>query len=172
MFPYIETNGYYNPAYSNLTAQLDALSKTEGWGRLGYFHWMFSDDIEFISQENLDRMMMAEAAKRMIVTGIALRRYQLKYKNYPPDLNALAPEFLSAVQIDPVDGEPLRYRRNSDGTFVLYSIASNGKDDGGDASTSDHSPYYYWLGRHELDWVWPQPATAKEIQNYYAHLPK
>ena len=33
-----------------------------------------------------------------------------------------------------MDGQPLRYRRNADGTFLLYSIGENGKDDGGNPS--------------------------------------
>ena len=117
------------------------------------------------------RVIRAEVTKRMAITAIALKRYQLKHGNYPPDLKSLVPEFLPAVVLDPVDGQPLRYHPKSDGTFLLYSVGMNGKDDGG-------NPYdpaggnFYWLNPHALDWVWPQPATAQEIQNYYAHPPK
>jgi hypothetical protein len=113
--------------------------------------------------------MRAETAKQMTETAIALKRYQLKYGKYPMDLDSLVPEFVSAVPLDPVDGQPLRYRLNSDGTFLLYSVGDNGKDDGGDPSLGKGvtSSSFYWQNPHALDWVWPQPATAEEIQAYY-----
>jgi hypothetical protein len=118
----------------------------------------------------LDKAMNAEAAKQMAITAIALKRYQLKHGNYPADLNSLVPEFLPAVPLDPVDGQPLRYRPNADGTFLLYSVGENGKDDGGDPSLEKGvtGSSFYWQNYCALDWVWPQPATAEEIQKYYA----
>jgi len=120
------------------------------------------------------KVMQAELAKNVAVTAIALKRYQLKHVNYPPNLNSLVPEFLPSVPLDPVDGQPLRYRRNADGTFLLYSVGENGKDDGGNPSLEPgvESSSYYWQNPHALDWVWPQPATEVEIQNFYAHSPK
>jgi hypothetical protein len=118
--------------------------------------------------------MIAETAKEGVITAIALKRYQLKHGNYPPDLNSLVPEFVSKVPLDPVDGQPLRYRRNADGTFLLYSVGENGKDDGGNPALEKgvQSSNFYWQNPHALDWVWPQPATEQEVQNYYAHPPK
>ena len=120
------------------------------------------------------RAMAAEATKQTVVAAIALKRYQLKHGNYPSDLTALVPEFVSSVPRDPVDGKPLRYRRNTDGTFLLYSIGFNGRDDGGDPALekgSENPGYFDWPQPHSLDWVWPQPATPKEIQYYYTHRP-
>jgi len=90
-------------------------------------------------------------------------------------LNQLAPEFLKSVSTDCMDGQPLRYRRNADGTFLLYSVGENGKDDGGNPALRpdvEPSHYNYWQNPDALDWVWPLPATEAEIQNYYAHPPK
>ena len=105
--------------------------------------------------------MRAETTKQMAIAAIALKRYQLKHGNYPPDLNSLVPEFVPKVPLDPVDGQPLRYRRNADGTFLLYSVGENGKDDGGNPALEQgvESSNYYWQNPHALDWVWPQPAT-------------
>jgi hypothetical protein len=73
-----------------------------------------------------------------------------------------------------VDGQPLRYRRNSDRTFLLYSIGENGKDDGGDPSLEKGvtSLSYNWQNPHALDWVWPQPASSEEVQKYYEEQAK
>ena len=113
--------------------------------------------------------MSVETAKQIVITTIALKRYQLKHGNYPPDLKSLVPEFVPKVPLDPVDGQPLRYRRNADGTFLLYSVGENGKDDGGNPAMEPgvESPNYYWQNPHALDWVWPQPATEAEIKAYY-----
>jgi hypothetical protein len=136
-------------------------------------HSMLSQSIKTLSG-TVRRVMMAETAKNTIITAIALKRYQLKHGSYPPELSSLVPEFVPKVPLDPVDGQPLRYRRNADGTFLLYSVGENGKDDGGNPASEQgvESSKYYWQNHHALDWVWPQPATPKEIQNYYAHPPK
>ena len=118
--------------------------------------------------------MAAEASRRIDVTAIALKRYQLRHGDYPADLTALVPEFVPSVPRDPVDGQPLRYRRNTDGTFLLYSVGENGKDDGGDPLPGKgvKTSFFNWLNPDALDWVWPQPATPEEVQNYYAHPPE
>jgi hypothetical protein len=167
-----ETNGYFNPAYSNLMVRLEAIEKSQGSGDLNELRWTFSDNIKNLAVWTLASAMVAEVGKRMVIAAIALKRYQLKHGKYPSDLNALAPEFLLAVPLDPVDGKPLRYRLNADGTFILYSIGSNGVDDGGNASLPFRSFNYTWPDRRALDWVWPQPATPAEIQYYYAHPPR
>ena len=115
-----------------------------------------------------------EVARQVVMTAMALKRYQLKHGNYPPDLDSLVPEFVPAVPLDPVDGQPLRYRPNADGTFLLYSIGQNGVDNGGDPSIEKGvtGSNYYWQNSHALDWVWPQPATEDEIQRYYAEQAK
>ena len=43
----------------------------------------------------------------------------------------LTPTFLTDMPRDFMDGQPLRYRRNEDGAFTLYSVGQNCLDDGG-----------------------------------------
>jgi hypothetical protein len=72
-------------------------------------------------------------------TILALRAYQLLHGNLPADLSALVPEFLDKVPIDDFDGQPLRYSRERK---MVYSVATNLKDDGGDDSRGKppHAP--------------------------------
>jgi hypothetical protein len=121
-----------------------------------------------------NKVMSAETAKQVAISAIALKRYQLKHGYYPPDLDSLVPGFVPAVPLDPVDGQPLRYRHNADSTFLLYSVGENGQDDGGDPSLEKvvQSSNFYWQNPHALDWVWPQPATPEEVRNFYEHPPK
>lgn len=125
------------------------------------FHWIFSEGA-LACEHSLKKFMFAEVAKQIAITAIALKRYQLRHGSYPSNLTELIPEFMSEIPRDPADGEPLRYRPVADGTFLLYSIGEDGKDDGGDPNPPDASKSRAWqFGR---DWVWPQPATAEEIK--------
>ena len=102
-----------------------------------------------------------ETQREMTVAAIAIKRYQLRTGKLPSTLSALLPEYVSQLPHDWMDGKPLRYRLNSDGTFTLYSVGVDGKDDGGDPTpTEGRSFYSLW---DERDAVWPLPATPEEI---------
>jgi hypothetical protein len=75
----------------------------------------------------------------------ALERYHLAHGDYPKDLAALVPQYLSEIPHDVIGGQPPHYRRAADGTFILYSIGWSGRDGGGAHGKSDA----------EGDWVWP-----------------
>jgi hypothetical protein len=170
-----DTNGFFNTALQEQDAKLNQLgiSKLNNefdslFSGKTDFHSMLSESIVTLAGVSR-KVMRVEAARQMTVTAIALRRYQLKHGNYPPALNSLVPKFVSADPLDPMDGNPLRYRPKADETFLLYSVGENGKDDGGDPSLEKGlaSSNYSWQNPHALDWVWPQPATEEEIQAYY-----
>jgi hypothetical protein len=175
----VETNGSFRDALSVQTDALDKLGISTLNNSLDSlffgetdFHSMISESIMTLDSVTR-KVMRVEVAKQTALAAIALKRYQLKYKNYPQSLDAMAPEFIPAVPNDPVDGQPLRYRRNDDGTFLLYSVGENGKDDGGDPSLEkDKHLNLLWLNPYALDWVWPQPAAAAEIQKYYEERAK
>lgn len=171
----IETNGFFDPAFINMANGMEAerTNVSPNWlekAGIPDLRKDFSLQAGALVQL-LDATMTAETERQIVITAIALKRYQLKHGAYPENLNSLVPDFVSAVPRDPVDGKPLRYRQNSDGTFLLYSVGENGKDDGGTASSAVYSDYD-WLGPDAPDWVWPQPATAEEIQAFYALPPK
>ncbi|MBP7705908.1 MAG: hypothetical protein KA243_01550 [Candidatus Aminicenantes bacterium] len=63
-------------------------------------------------------------------TGLACRLYKSRTGHYPQTLDELVPGLLSEVPIDPFTGKPLVYRREGEG-FIVYSLGSNEKDDGG-----------------------------------------
>jgi hypothetical protein len=57
------------------------------------------------------------------------------------------------VPRDLMDGQPLRYRLNRDGSFVLYSVGADMRDDGGDPVPETPQGDSY-------DWVWPRLASG------------
>jgi hypothetical protein len=172
-----ETNDTFSTLLQRQQAGLDALGLNDSLDKLSNpFLLLAEPDLHSLLSESVitmsgcfKRVMAIETARRMTVAAIALKRYQLKNGNYPPDLNSLVPEFFAVVPLDPVDGKPLRYKLNSDGTFLLYSVGENGMDDGGNPALEKGvtSSSFQWQNLHALDWVWPQPATAAEIQKYY-----
>ena len=64
--------------------------------------------------------------------GLALKLFKQQAGVYPDTLDALAPEFLKFIPVDPFTGKSLVYRKDGDG-FLLYSLGPNLKDDGGKA---------------------------------------
>ncbi len=98
-----------------------------------------------------------ETQRRMTIAAIGIRRYQLRNGKLPESLQALVPEFCSELPIDPMDGKPMRYRINADGTFTLYSIGDNGTDDNGRAERPKGVRNDWPYG---LDIVWPTPVST------------
>jgi hypothetical protein len=98
----------------------------------------------------------AETERQMTLAAIALKRFQLRHGQLPPSVEALVPELMPAVPYDYMCAEPLRYRLKTDGSYVLYSVGLDGKDDGGDPGLALSATPGLWGGR---DAVWPSPAT-------------
>ena len=63
-------------------------------------------------------------------TGLACRVFKSRTGEYPENLEALVPGLLAEVPVDPFTGKPLVFRREGKG-FIVYSLGSNLKDDGG-----------------------------------------
>jgi hypothetical protein len=86
----------------------------------------------------------------------ALERYRMQQKQLPDSLQALAPQYISKIPNDLFDGQPLRYKTNTNGGYLIYSIGWNERDDGGVAAyTKGNSPRQ---DSNDGDWVWISPA--------------
>jgi len=165
------SNGCFRAAILAQRAQLAQLGITnkqdDDFNLFGHdpdLRTLFSSSLVSLGR-TLDKVMAAETARQLAVTGIGLRRYFLRHGSYPQELTALMPEFLPTLPRDPVDGKPLRYRAVGQESFVLYSVGTDGVDDGGDATNPhDHGSLGWQQGR---DWVWPRPASAEEIAAFY-----
>jgi hypothetical protein len=87
----------------------------------------------------------------------ALERYRLAHGEYPETLESLVPQFIEKLPHDIIGGppspgsgaasQPLHYRREANGKFLLYSVGWNETDDGGQVSED----------REKGDWVWQYP---------------
>jgi hypothetical protein len=78
----------------------------------------------------LEIMAKIDATRRVACIGVALCRYRAKNGRFPEKLDALTPEFLSAVPNDPFDDKPMKLKRTERGLTVC-SVGPDMTDDGG-----------------------------------------
>jgi len=169
---------FYKADFDRLTSQLLALAPTNT--RAGLLYTLKIPDYrDVFANSSLNTFVTAtlviETGRRVAVTAIAIKRFQIRHGREPATLNELTPEFLPAVPIDPYDGKPLKYHPNPDNTYLLYSVGEDGVDDGGNPTNAPSllgiSSPLTWQNPKARDWVWPQPATPTEVQYFYEHLP-
>jgi hypothetical protein len=153
-------NKSYGPVEEATSRLLHSSVGKDYYDRLRYPY----SALDSISKTPL-KALRAETERSLVISAIALKRYSLRHGNLPETLATLVPEFLSAVPTDYMDGEPVKYRRNGDGSFTLYSVGEDGQDDGGDTSlpADKLNTRQPWLRK---DFVWPAPATPEEVGEY------
>jgi len=105
--------------------------------------------------DNLAHLIItSETLRQQTVAAIALERYRLAHHRHPETLAELTPTYLSVVPSDPMDAHPMRYRLEKDGTFTLWSVGFDGKDDGGDSTMPN--PQKQTFPQDARDLVWPR----------------
>jgi hypothetical protein len=115
----------------------------------GYtFYFLLSSDI---FESPLVRAARAQVNCDQATMACALERYFLDQGNYPSDLAALTPAYISKLPNDVVDGAPMRYQLTADGRYRLYSIGWNARDDGGRVAWAHNSQR---VDDKSGDWVW------------------
>jgi len=97
------------------------------------------------------RAAAAQTAVDEAAIACALERYRMANGQYPENLGALIPKFVTSLPYDVISGQPYKYHRSNDGRFVLYSVGWNETDDGG-------VPGDTLFDTKEGDWVWQYPA--------------
>ena len=107
----------------------------------------------------LGRLAIAEARRRLLLTALAIER-ECRRQGHPPKSLAKVPGAVS----DFITGEPLQYRTEADGSFVLYSAGLDGEDSVGEISP----PKAAVFDARKAGLVWPRLATAKELRNHRA----
>jgi len=103
-----------------------------------------------IHSERYLRACMAQACHEarldLMQLGILIEQYKERTGSLPATLEALAPQLAGSLPVDPFSGRSYHYRP-SGGSFVIYSVGLNLRDDGGTAYSSN-VPDLVWRG-HE-----------------------
>jgi len=102
----------------------------------------------------IKRFAQGQESADLARVAIALERCRLAHGEYPESLNVLAPQFVAKLPHDIINGQPLNYRCNADGRFVLYSIGWNETDDDGEIGLKEDGS----VDRDTGDWVWRYPT--------------
>ena len=108
------------------------------------FFWFLAKDIIPPMSARLETTALAQTAVNEALVVCALERCRLARGDYPATLHDLAPDFITLLPPDPVNGGPLQYRLLAPGRFLLYSIGWDEKD--------DHGAPLDAAGKG--DWVW------------------
>lgn len=103
---------------------------------------------------------------------IALLRYGLRHGEYPERLAQLVPDYLHAVPMDWMSGEPLRYQRHDTNGFRIRGGGDDGKDHGGHVrgslfsltldATAGKRPW----AQEGFDLVWPSRARDSRKEEF------
>ena len=102
-------------------------------------------------QNAAKKFVQGQASTDLARIAIAVERYRLANGQFPESLDALAPKFLTKLPHDIISGQPLKYRRTENGSFILYSVGWNGTDDGGTVGLSKDGKN---VDKDKGDWVW------------------
>lgn len=92
---------------------------------------------------------------QLVATACAIERFRLARGQLPDNLQQLAPPYLANVPNDILTGQPLIYKRTSDG-YLLYSVGLDGLDHGGRPNKPEVKarPGVKQEKAVDGDWVW------------------
>ena len=162
----IRAEGSVQPTLKNLETKLESIEPVA------------DEDALFpgsVLSKTLAKKANARIARQLAVAACALERYKLANGRYPNELVDLTPRFINSIPSDPIDGKPLRYRPETNGGFLLYSVGVNGIDEGGSASLTNLVTNGWVRPPHPtqaLDYVWPKAATEEQIEEWEQHEKK
>ena len=137
--------------YASQTEEADKAPELQKAG----FYNLFARMLFPAVSKSAAKFAHAQALIDLATVACALERHRLANHQYPEQLDLLMPRFLEKLPTDVISGEPLKYRRESDGTFTLYSVGWNESDDGGEARAlkAGGAP-----DPNQGDWVWSYTA--------------
>jgi len=112
------------------------------------------------------KMCLNETMRRIMITAIALKRFQLKNGQYPENLSELVPNYMSSIPIDPMSQKSLVYHLHPEDGYWLYSVGENGVDEMSKGLTPKTSQLnvtsFSLLKNGSDDLSWPRPASQEE----------
>lgn len=136
--------------YPQLTREIDEVPELKSRGLYNVFARLLVPALS----KTAAKFANGQTAVDLATVACALERHRLPHGQYPEQLDLLVPRFIAKVPTDVITGELLKYRREQDGTFVLYSAGWNETDDGGEVHVrkGGEAP-----DPNQGDWVWRYP---------------
>jgi hypothetical protein len=111
-------------------------------------------DIENSWLRTVKKFAESQAQTDELRIACRLERYRLAHGSYPDSLTSLT--VYGTLPLDIMNGEPYHYKLSGDGTYILYSVAWNQQDDGGDSGRISDA------NGDSRDWVWTNKLREKK----------
>jgi hypothetical protein len=153
--PQGEISAFYSKQLRDWQGMIDALSPSNGVIHPAGVDRAFSKWKR--AQEGMPGLLRDQTWVNEGQVACALERYYLAHREYPERLEALVPQFIARLPHDIVNGEPLKYRRTENGSFLLYSVGWNETDEGGQTFAGAPGGGDPKNG----DWVWNSISTQE-----------
>lgn len=133
--------------YPQLTREIDDVPELKNRGIYNVFARLLVPALS----KTAAKFANGQTTVDLATVACALERHRLAHGQYPEQLDLLVPRFIAKIPTDVITGELLKYRREPDGTLVLYSVGWNETDDGGEVHVrrGGEAP-----DSNEGDWVW------------------
>lgn len=105
-------------------------------------------------------ILYTEALTTQAVIACALERHRIETGEYPETLDSLKLASGRPLPPDVMSGQPMRYRKEADGRYTLWSVGFDRKDDGGKRNLDPKKPEATRFSNADYvgDWVWDFPA--------------
>jgi len=100
-----------------------------------------------LNRSMLPAMSQVDQARRRdsarfatLMVLFAAHEYQRTHGGFPETIGLLVPAYLNEIPFDPMEptGKQINYRREADGTAVVWSVGVNGIDDQGDIASTQY----------------------------------
>ena len=136
--------------------QAQTQKKLDSWMIYLPWNWLFRLSADGSAYKELNKFAQMQVWVDEARVACALERYRLAHNAYPATLDVLLPICIDQLPHDVMNGQPYHYHLRADGTFLLYSVGWNQKDDGGKRAMKQDNPNAqdYTQG----DWPWPMPT--------------
>lgn len=154
-----ETRDRLKALSSGETAWFGVIEESEELDFMDAARFLFSNSMSTSEYTLVRRSLQAEAMKNLACCGLALERWRIRHGEYPDSLGKLDSLLDTKVMVDPLGAGAMKYRRNDDGSYILYSCGLDGTDDGGDPTPEEEGADPFWNGR---DMVWPGHSRTKQ----------
>lgn len=119
------------------------------------YHERYAAELFSMTLRYFQRHAELISSTRLAEAACALECYYHVHQEYPPDLQALMPDFLGKLPLD-FDGSPIRYAKTPENSrYQLWSVGVDGADDGGSkGSISFGVPKAATASEKSADLVW------------------
>ena len=140
-------SGWNDAATQSLGQEIQALTNNP----IKRLIYIFNVQAAFVLPLSIHKAAETQNQVNQTLIACALERYRLAHGSYPTTLDALVPDCIAKLPNSSINGKPMNYSLQPDGTFSLWSVGWNLK-------TLNGKPGEF-VGDGDI--VWNQPLASK-----------